>query len=165
MAKKKEQTLAERYFVEFLKTPEEIEELLEVSARTVRSWVTKGNWKAIRDARLNNTGSRAENIKKVISDLTESSLFNLKQIAEAEALGNREAALAFKKESTRISQEVGMWQKALEKLDKNYKISLSTYLEIMEEIFQSLQEYDQELYLKTLSFQKIHLQNIAQKHA
>src|SRR5690606_32060318 len=133
--------------------------------KTVGDWVKKGNWKKLRDARINNTGTRAENIKKVIADLTESTLDIRNKIRIAEAKGDKEEALELKKESTRLAQEVGMYQKALEKLEKDYKISLSTYLEIMESIFQSLNEFDQELYLKTLVFQKFHLQTIANTHS
>lgn len=165
MAKKKEQALAEKYFVEFYKSQKEIAELLEVTEKTVGDWVKKGNWKKLRDARINNTGTRAENIKKVIADLTESTLEIRNKIREAEAKGDKNEALELKKESTRLAQEVGMYQKALEKLEKDYKISLSTYLEIMESIFQSLNEFDQELYLKTLVFQKFHLQTIANTHS
>ncbi|MEN5434101.1 hypothetical protein ABE545_10700 [Sphingobacterium faecium] len=165
MAKKKEQSLAEKYFIEFFKTQKEISEILEVTEKTVSEWVRKGNWKALRDARINNSGTRAENIKKVIADLTESTLEIRTQIREAEAKGDKALALDLKKESTRLAQEVGMYQKALEKMEKDYKISLSTYLEIMESIFQNMNEFDQELYLKTLVFQKYHLQKIANTHS
>lgn len=165
MAKKEQQVLAQKYFVEFFKTQKEIAVILELTEKTVGEWVRRGNWKELRDARINNSGTRAENIKKVISDLTDNQLECLKNIAAAEAKGDRKEALDLKKESTRLSQEVGMWQKALEKMDKNFKVSLSTYLEIMEDIFQQLQVYDFDIYMKTLDFQKSHLQTIAQKHA
>ena len=48
-------------------------------------------------------------------------------------------------------------------MEKDFKISLSTYLEVMEDIFQSLQNWDKDLYIKTLDFQKSHLSTIAQK--
>lgn len=165
MAKKEQQVLAQKYFVEFFKSQKEIAVILELTEKTVSGWVRRGNWKELRDARINNSGVRSENIKKVISDLTDSQLECMKSIAAAEAAGDRKEAFDLKKESTRISQEVGMWQKALEKMDKDFKISLSTYLEIMEDIFKEMQNYDYDLYIKSLEFQKSHLQTVANKHA
>lgn len=163
MAKKKEQEAAKRYFVDFFKSQKEIAEDLGVTEKTVGAWVSKGNWRSLRDAKLNNSTTRAENIKKVIADLTESTLDILEQIKVAEFNEEREKILSLKKETTRISQEIGMWQKALEKIDKDFKISLSTYLEVMEGIFNDLQQYDIELHMKTIDFQKYHLHNIAHK--
>lgn len=163
MAKKKEQELAKKFFVDFFKSQKEIAEDLGVTEKTVGDWVRKYNWKALRDAKLNNSTNRAENIKKVIAELTEHTLEALDKIKIAEAQGNKEEVLALKKETTRIAQEVGMYQKALEKMEKDFKVSLSTYLEVMEDIFEALQNWDKDTYLKTLDFQKAHLQNIAQK--
>ncbi|AJA67326.1 Putative ATPase subunit of terminase (gpP-like) [Myroides sp. A21] len=163
MAKKKEQELAKRYFIDFFKTQKEIAEELGVTEKTVSSWVTKYNWKALRDAKLNNSTNRAENIKKVISELTESTLDVLEQIKVAEFNGDKPEVLRLKKETTRIAQEVGMYQKALEKMEKDFKTSLSTYMEVMEDIFQSLSNYDKELYLQTIDFQRAHIQSIANK--
>ncbi|GIZ09991.1 helix-turn-helix domain-containing protein [Flavobacterium sp. UMI-01] len=163
MAKKKEQEVAKKLYVELYKTQKEIAEDLGVTEKTVGDWVKKFNWKQERDARLNNSTNRAENIKKVIAELTDSTLDVLEQIKVAEFNGDKPLALALKKETTRIAQEVGMYQKALEKMEKNFKISLSTYLEVMEDIFQALQNFDKKAYLETLDFQKAHLQSIAQK--
>ena len=163
MAKKKEQEVAKKLYVELYKTQKEIAEDLGVTEKTVGDWVKKFNWKQERDARLNNSTNRAENIKKVIAELTDSTLDTIEKIKVAEFNGDKQEVLALKKEATRISQEVAMYSKALEKMEKDFKISLSTYLEVMEDIFQSLQNWDKDLYIKTLDFQKGHLSTIAQK--
>lgn len=163
MAKKKEQEVAKKLYVELYKSQKEIAEDLGVTEKTVGDWVKKFNWKQERDARLNNSTNRAENIKKVIAELTECTLDVLEEIKVAQFNGDKAQALLLKKETTRIAQEVGMYQKALEKMEKNFKISLSTYLEVMEDIFQALQNFDKKAYLETLDFQKTHLQSIAQK--
>lgn len=163
--KAKERAVAEKLFVELFKTQKEISEDLNVTEKTVGSWVAKGNWKKLRDARLNNSTNRAENIKKVIAELTESTLDILDQIKEAKSQEDKGRILDLKKETTRIAQEVGMYQKALEKMDKDFKISLSTYIEVMDDIFKNLQEYDIDVYMSTVDFQKQHLQTIAQKLA
>lgn len=163
MAKKKEQEVAKKLYVELYKTQKEIAEDLGVTEKTVGDWVKKFNWKQERDARLNNSTNRAENIKKVIAELTDSTLDTIEKIKVAEFNADKQEVLALKKEATRISQEVAMYSKALEKMEKDFKISLSTYLEVMEDIFQSLQNWDKDLYIKTLDFQKSHLSTIAQK--
>lgn len=163
MAKKKEQEVAKKLYVELYKSQKEIAEDLGVTEKTVGDWVKKFNWKQERDARLNNSTNRAENIKKVIAELTDVTLDTIEKIKVAEFNGDKQDVLALKKEATRISQEVAMYSKALEKMEKDFKISLSTYLEVMEDIFQSLQNWDKDVYIKTLDFQKSHLSTIAQK--
>lgn len=163
MAKTKEQEIAKKLFVDFFKTQKDIAADLGITEKTIGSWVNKFNWKALRDAKVNNSTNRAENIKKVIAELTESTLDVLEQIKVAEFNQDKEEVMRLKKETTRIAQEVGMYQKALERLDKDFKVSLSTYMEVMDDIFQSLQNYDSEIFIKTIPFQKAHLQSIAQK--
>lgn len=90
-------------------------------------------------------------------------LAGLTKIKAAEALGRPEDVLDLKKENTRISQEVGMYQKALQQMQSESKIALGTYIEVMEDIFRELQNFDKDAYLKTLDFQRAHLQTIAQK--
>lgn len=161
--KDKEKAVAQRLFIDFHKEGKEIAEELGIGENTLSRWVRDGKWKALRDAKINNSSNRAENIKKVIAELTENTLEVLEQIKTAEATGDKPSVLLLKKETTRIAQEVGMYQKALEKMEKDFKVSLSTYLEVMEDIFEALQSWDKDTYLKTLDFQKAHLQTIAQK--
>lgn len=161
--KKKERAIAKKLFVDHLMSQKEVAEQVGVTEKTMSVWVNRYNWVAIRDAKLNNSKSRTENIKKVIEELTNLTLANIEKIKIAEKQGNTQDLLMLKKETTRLSQEVAMYQKALEKIEKDFKISLSTYIDVMEDIFQELNAYDQKLYLKTLDFQKDHLQRIAEK--
>lgn len=163
MAKKRERGMAKRLFIDKLMSQKEIAETVNVTEKTISRWVNEGNWRQLRDAKLNNSKSRTENIKKVIAELTNMTLQTLDKIKTAEAEGNQQELLDLKKETTRISQEVAMYQKALERLEKDFKISLSTYLEVMEDIFEALMKWDKKMYLKTIDFQKYHLQHIAEK--
>ena len=163
MAKRKEQQVAYDLFVIMCKTQKEIAETLDVTEKTVGEWVRKGNWRAERDARINGTKNQLQNIRNVISDLTENMLELIEQAKLAEARGDKNEATELKKQQLLISQQIANFNKALEKLDKESKFSLSTYIDIMEDIFQELKEYDQELFLKTIDFQKQHIQTMAQK--
>ena len=165
MAKRKEQQVAYDLFVIMCKSQKEIADTLDVTEKTVGEWVKKGNWKTERDARINGSKNQLQNIRNVISDLTENMLDLIEQAKLAEARGDKNEATELKKQQLLISQQIANFNKALEKLDKESKFSLSTYIDIMEEVFEALKEYDQELFLKTIDFQKQHIQNKAQKLA
>lgn len=167
MAKDKEKAVAKKYFIEFFKSQKEIAEDLNVSEKTVGKWVNDGKWKALRDAKLNSTQNQAENLKDLISELTEKALEIHGKIKIIESKGlqatpeEKDLLIEHKKEATRISQEVAMYNKTLTQFN-NTKLPLGTYIEVMEDIFKNLQAYDKDLYLKTLDFQREHLQNTAQ---
>lgn len=162
MAKNKEKQNAYEMFVEMFKTQKEIAEFLNVSEKTVGDWVKKGNWKAERDARLNSHKTQTQNIRELISDLTEEAQELTEQIRMAEARGEKKEALELKKQRLLISQEVASYNKTLDKIDKDSKYSLSTYIDVQDDIFQAMKEYDPALYLKTIDFQKHHIQNKSQ---
>lgn len=166
MAKTKEKITAHNLFVQQSKSQKEIAIILKVTEKTVGRWVKEENWKAERNARFNGTKQRTERIKEVISSLTDDHLNVLKQIKEIESKtdkASKETVAKLRKQSSALSQDIAMQTKALERIDKEYKISLSTYLEVMDDIFEHLREYDKELYLRTLDFQNQHIQHIAQK--
>ncbi|HLT52600.1 MAG TPA: hypothetical protein VKZ97_01845, partial [Flavobacteriaceae bacterium] len=119
MAKHKEKEVAKKYFIEFCKTQKEIAEDLGLTEKTVGKWVSDGNWKALRDARINSSQNQATNIKSLISDLTDRAIEVNEKIKLIEAKGKsattveKDELLEHKKESTRISQEVAMYNKTL----------------------------------------------------
>lgn len=166
MAKHREREVAKKFFIEYFKTQKEIAEDLGITEKTVGKWVAEGNWKALRDAKLNSNEQQVANLKSLIGEYTEKALVILEQIKVLEAKGKtispveKDELVELKRESTRISQEVAMYNKTLTQHQSN-KLPLSTYLEVMEDIFKALQGFDKDTYLKTLDFQKSHLQTIA----
>lgn len=161
MAKEKERELAHQLFVKFNKNQKEIAFDLSVTPKTVGVWAEEGNWKAERTALVNNTHNRAEKYKAVLEDFADEQIMLSQKIKEEEASGNLSEASALRKLSVSISSQVGMYQKALEKLDKDSKVLLSTKLEVVEHIFQAMQEYDKKLFLSSLDFQRYYIQSIA----
>lgn len=166
MAKHREKEVAKQLFIQYFKSQKEIAEDLGITEKTVGKWVAEGNWKALRDAKLNSNEQQITNLKSLISEYTEKALTIMDQIKLLEAKGKsiepaeKEELVELKKESTRISQEVAMYNKTLTQHQSD-KLPLSTYLEVMEDIFKALQGYNKEVYMKTLDFQKSHLQTIA----
>ena len=65
------------------------------------------------------------------------------------------------KKIAQIDDGVSKWNKTLTNIDKDSKISLSTYLQVMEMIFEALQSHDEALFLKTIDFQDVHLNDVS----
>lgn len=166
MAKRREREIAKKFFIDHFKSQKEIAEDLGLTEKTVGKWVAAGAWKAIRDARLHGKEQQVTNLKSLIAEYTEKALELMAQIKVLEAKGKemepweREHLTDLKKESTRISQEVAMYNKTLTQ-HQAAKIPLATYLEVMQDVFQALQGFDKDAYLNTLDFQKAHLQTVA----
>ncbi len=163
MAKDKEKRIAFDYYTNQGLTAKAIADIVNVSEKTIGDWVEKGNWKAVRDANINGAQTRSANIKELISELTDQQLEINIEIKEAKAIGDKDRVIALRQQSATISQEVAIQTKALERMDSDNKISLSTYLEVMNDIFKNLEHFDKDVYLKTLDFQESHLSTISIK--
>jgi len=163
MAKHKEKRIAFDYYTNQGLTAKEISEIVNVSEKTIGDWVSQGNWKSVRDANFNSSSNRSTKIKELISELTEQQLEIATEIKQAKARADNEMVIALRQQSSSISQEVAIQTKALERMDTENKISLSTYLEVMSDIFKNLEHHDKDVFLKTLDFQEAHLQTISIK--
>lgn len=163
MAKDKEKRIAFDYYTNQGLTAKAISEIVNVSEKTIGDWVDKGKWKGVRDSNMNSSTNRAAKIKELVSELTEQQLEINIEIKAAKAVGDKEQVLALRQQSASISQEVAIQTKALERMDTDNRISLSVYLEVMNDIFKNLEHFDKEVYLKTLDFQENHLSTISIK--
>lgn len=163
MAKSRERTIAKELYVNQGLTAKAISEKGLATEKTIGNWVRKFGWKKLRDAKQNSTNNRAERIAQVIETLTEQRLDLFSAISEAKKNKDNEALTALQKEAVGIDDGISKWNKALENLNKENKISLSVYIEVMEDIFKNLQAYDPALHLKTLDFQEEHLNTITFK--
>lgn len=163
MAKEKEKRIAFDYYTNQGLTAKAISEIVNVSEKTMGDWIEKGNWKGVRDANMNSSQSTARNIKDLISELTEQRLELNQEIKEAKKQGDNNLVLSLRKQAAALSQEVAIQNKAIEKLEKESKISLGVYLEVMADIFKNLEHYDKDVYLRTLDFQENHLSTISIK--
>ncbi|MDD3458816.1 MAG: hypothetical protein PHO74_05020 [Weeksellaceae bacterium] len=163
MAKKNERLLAKELFVNQGLTAKAIAQKGLAAEKTIGVWVKKYGWKKLRDAKQNSTDNRAERIGQVIETLTEQRLELFTAIAEAKKAKDNEQLAQLQKEAVGIDDAISKWNKALENLNKDNRISLSVYLEVMEDIFRNLQAYDTGLHLKTLDFQEEHLNTISMK--
>jgi transposase-like protein len=163
MAKEKEQRIARIMFVEQGKTAKEISSLLNVSEQTLSKWVNKFAWPAERNARLSAPGIRTENIKQLINDLTEQRLSLSRELMAAEKDGDNDTCASLRSQIAKVDDAVSKWNKTLETINKESRVSLSTYLAVMEMIFDALRVYNESLYLQLLDFQEVHLNEVSMK--
>lgn len=153
MAKERERRMAKELYMQG-KTAKEVARLVGVTEKTVSRWVAKYNWKTLRDAKIYSAKSKVDNIKQILADLAEETVAINREI---EKETDKEKLIDLRKRRNQLADEAAKWNKALEKLDNQNQVSLSTYIAIMEEIFNALKVYDEKLFYQTLDFQEKHL--------
>ena len=161
MAKAKEQKVARIMYVEQGKTAKEISDLLSVTEATISKWVANGGWKSLRAARIAMPSIRTENIRQIINQLTEDRIQYATDLREAEQEKNAELVMEYHKKIAQIDDAVSKWNKTLQNIDQDNRISLSVYLQVMEMIFDDLKRYDESLYLKLIDFQDVHINEVS----
>lgn len=163
MAKTKEQKIAFDYYTKQGLTARAIAEILGVTEKTIGRWIESGNWKDLRIAEQSGTQNTYQNLKDLIGALTEQRLELISEINAAKKIGDNETVTKLLKQAAALSQEVAIQNKAIEKTEKERRITLTVYLEVMQDIFKNLEHYDKNLYLQTLDFQDNHLETITIK--
>ena len=161
MAKEREQKIARIMFVEQGKTAKEISRLLNVSEPTLSKWINLKGWRDERNARLSAPGIRTENIKQLINQLSEERLTLSRELKQAELASDLKRCTELRGSIARTDDAVSKWNKTLENIGKESRISLATYLSVMEMIFDSLRQFDEKLFLQMLDFQEVHLNEVS----
>ncbi len=162
MAKDKERRLAKELFLQG-KKQKEIARLARVQEKTVGEWVKKYGWREERDARFNSAKSHTESLKKLIGKLTERRLDLIRSMDKAQQENDDYKYDALQSKANTLADEVSKYNKALQSLDKENRISLAVYIDVMESIFKSVQVYDSKLYMQLLDFQDEHLTEVSLK--
>ena len=163
MAKERERRTAHILYVEQKKTAKEVAELVGVSEKTLSDWVSKFKWKTERDARSTSPTQRINNIESIIAGLAEERIELSRRLPESEKTGNKEEVDEIRKQISKLDDAVSKWNKTLRDINKESKIPLSTYLEVMQSIFEALQHYNPKLFMQTLDFQEKHIHDASLK--
>jgi transposase len=165
MAKEREKKIAKVLYVEQLKEAKEISKLINVSEVTLSKWVNEngGAWKIERNAKMSNPNVRTDNIKQIINDLSEQRITLNTQLKQAELNGDLKETGLLRESIARIDDAVSKWNKTLTSIDKESQVTLSTYLAIMEMLFDALKAFDEKLFFSTLDFQEVHLNDVSLK--
>lgn len=162
MAKTQERILAKELFFQF-KLQNEIARIVGVQEKTIGDWIKKFGWNKERDARFNGSKNQIQQIKNLIGTLTEERISLIRQIEDSRQLNNVEETKKLQKRANEIADEVSKYNKTLLTLDKENRISLAVYLDVMESIFKGIQKHNPKLYMQLLSFQEEHLSEISLK--
>lgn len=163
MAKERERRLAHILYVDQKKTAKEVAEMVGVSEKTLSDWVAKFKWKTERDARNTSPGKRIANIESIISGLADERIELSSRLIESEKDADKEGVNEIRKQISKLDDAVSKWNKTLRDINKDARIPLATYLDVMQSIFDALQAYDPKLYMQTLSFQESHIHTVSLK--
>lgn len=144
----------------------DISKRINVSAKTLSSWVNEndGAWKKERSARAVSSKKSGENIQQIIDLTAEKKIEVLKRIEEAKLSGNKELEKQLRGEAASLDNSVAQWNKALQDANKGNRISLSVYLDVMDEIFDAIRLAEPDHYFALINFQEAHLIEITKKY-
>ncbi|MBD3748518.1 MAG: hypothetical protein IE931_03385 [Sphingobacteriales bacterium] len=165
MAKTTESKLAKEMYVNQLRTAKEIAVFLGVQEKTVGNWVAKGNWKAERDTQLSTSNKGRDSLKKVIANLAERRVEIFAERKIYAQIEDKKTLAALDMEAASIADQISKMNATLKHYDQENRITATVYLEVMQDIFNTLRQSDEKLHLKTLDFQESHAQFICQKLA
>ena len=164
MAKDRERRTAQILYVDQNLTAKDVAERVGVSEKTVGDWVEKFSWKSLRDAKNNSPAKRIGNIKQIISNLSDEWLEVDREVKRLERdKGNPKEMADLRIRLKGIDDAVSKWNKTLENIEKDSNVSLSIYLFVMEDIFDSLAHFDRDLYVKLVPFQEHHINKVSTK--
>lgn len=164
MAKDRERRTAQILYVDQNLTAKDVAERVGVTEKTVGDWALKNHWKALRDAKNSSPAKRINNIKQIISNLSDEWLDVDREVKRLERDGGDPKIIAETRSRIKgIDDAVSKWNKTLENIEKDSNVTLSTYLYVMEDIFDSLAGFNRDLYVKLVDFQEHHINKVSTK--
>jgi molecular chaperone DnaK (HSP70) len=162
MAKAQERILAKELYLKF-KKQKEIARIVGVQEKTIGFWIKKYAWKQERDAHFNSGKSQISQIKKLIGKLTDQRIELSRKMDEAILKEDYIKVEEIQQSANRLADEVSKYNKTLANLDKENRISLSVYLDVMEGVFKGIQIFNPKIYMSLLDFQDDHVVEMSEK--
>lgn len=149
-------TVAQHMYVTERRTAKEIALKLKVAQKTVGDWVKKYGWKQLREAKAIAPAKRSENIEKIISGMAEKRIRLETDIIGEESKKDPDTKRIeeLRKEIAALDYAVANWNKSLASVKKENQLTLVQKLQVTEEIFKILMQFDYQLFVKTLDFQE-----------
>ncbi len=133
----------------------EVAGLLNITEATLSKWANQGNegkWRDLRESRQQCTSTDADNIKKLLQVMSKQRLEMEEQILDAVKVGDNKEEIRLRKDARALSDEMSKQNKTLLTLDKaNY--TLGVFIDVMDEIFNAMRLYDEDLWGTTIEFQ------------
>ncbi len=149
-------TVAQHMYITERRTAKEIALKLNIAQKTVGEWVKKYGWKELREAKAIAPAKRSENIEKIISGMAEKRIRLETDIIgeEAKPEPDPKRIEELRKEIAALDYAVANWNKSLASVKKENRLTLVQKLQVIEEVFKILMQFDYPLFLKTLDFQE-----------
>lgn len=132
----------------------EVAAILNISEPTLSAWSTESKWREQREARQQCISTDADNTKKLLSLMSKQRLELETMIHGAIVGGDSKEEERLRKQASALSDEMSKINKTLLSLDSK-RYTLGVFIDIMDEIFNSLRVYDEELWVKTIDFQSV----------
>jgi hypothetical protein len=119
-------------------TQKRVSEVTGISEKTISEWATTGGWRDLRRARQSAVNTANNNLKNIISLLSEQRLTKEQEIHEAQASGDKDLELQLRKEANVISDDLSKINKTLKDNDKSNGITIGLFIDIMDDIFNKI---------------------------
>lgn len=134
-------------------TQKKAAEILNISEVTASKWAIEGDFKKLREGRQQDYRTDVDNIRQLIRLKAKRKLEIENEIHDAQTTGDSEEEERLRKESLGIADELSKLTKTLQGIEKDQKYSLGEFINVMDDIFTSMREYDLDLFNKTIQFQ------------
>jgi len=132
-----------------------VAEMLHVTEATLSKWATtgkEGKWKDLREGRQQCMSTDSDNVRKLLRIMSQQRLTLEGLILDAQKSGEAKEEIRLRQEARALSDEMSKQNKTLLTLDKsNY--TLGVFIDVMDEIFNSMRQHDEQLWEKTIEFQ------------
>lgn len=135
----------------------EVASRLNLTEATISGWANngvEGKWSELRKVRMQCESTESDNLRKLIQALSTQRLNLEAQINDAIHAGESDEEIKLRKRGSSISDEISKYNKVLQTIDKS-TYTLGTFIEVMEEIFNTLRVEDEELWEKTIPVQEV----------
>lgn len=163
--KEKEKAQAKMLFIELGKPQKVIASMLGVSEKTISRWATDDKWNSERTARQMATKNIKINGRLAMSNLSQILIDLQQQRAKEFAKDQPDKGVIQTLDAAILSYTHGIAQAGAQvgKIMEDSKITLAVYLQVMDEIFNTLLAEDSKLHSLTIDFQERHIQFICKK--
>ncbi|MFV0599156.1 MAG: hypothetical protein ACK5M0_05465 [Bacteroidales bacterium] len=127
---------------------------LGVSEKTMSEWAKDEDWRNLREARQQDYRTDVDNIKHVIRLISKRRIGIETEIQEAQKIGDEESEIKLRKQAAVLGDEISKYGKTLQGIEKDNKYTLGEFINVMDDIFTELRQYDEDLFNKSIQFQQ-----------
>jgi hypothetical protein len=155
MAKDNEKQIAQTLYIEQCLTAKEISKKINVSEKTIGTWVDKGNWRELRLSKQTTPDVLISKYNELLTILLDKRL----KLEKEKSIGDEN-----NEDSMRpIIDEMSKVSAMIERLQIDGKASLRTHIHCLEKFMASLHQNNTKLFMQLIDFQKEYLTLLAEE--